>query len=149
MTEVFYRVQPAERDVAALLDPATWQSSAWEPTSKRCGTCNGTGQHYDRDSDWPEACDACRGHGEVEDVRHGVSACWSLDDLVDYFRGRTNHSQAWIDSLVVVEMEADVADDDDHDHSDGAVLVWPRRIVSVQPVPAVLRAVLAGDDEEM
>lgn len=63
-----------------------------------------------------------------DDVRHGVSACESIEELAAYF------AQTGIDvgaSPVIVELEADQADDEDHDVALGAVLVFPRSIARI------------------
>lgn len=121
----WYRLQHADSDPAGLLDPSAWQSSAWEPIYKPCPCCDG----YD--------------HGDVEDVRHGVSACASLDDLIAYFGSRDcDYGPEYIDRLRVVEVEGGCSDDDDHDADYGAYLVEPTRIVAVHPVPDGLRAVI-------
>lgn len=102
----FYRIHSANRDHAAICDPAHWESA-------------GMGDGY-----WkldPET-------GEmVEDIRHGVSACESIDELAAYL------ATAGIpaDDPVLVEFEADYADDDDHDAAQGAVLTLPIRIIRI------------------
>jgi len=68
--------------------------------------------------------------GYSEGVGLGVSACWDIADLANYFSDREAH----LDDCVVVEMDAYEADDKDEDAEHGAVLVWPQRIVSVTPL---------------
>lgn len=123
----YFRIQPADRPLADLLDEATWESREWygEKYVDCCG-----------DTD----CTDCDGTGEREDVRHGVSTCATLDDLVSYFRQVGGN----LDDTVLVELDATRADDPDHDHAIGAVLVHPHRIVSVTPTPDhVIDAILA------
>jgi hypothetical protein len=84
--------------------------------------------------DWdacPGHCATCGGTGQVEDVRRGVSACRSVEALYEYLSGRY---ASRLGQSVIVEMEADLAAEDDWDAADGAVLVLPTRIVSVTPV---------------
>jgi hypothetical protein len=142
MTATYYRIQSASRDTAILLDPATWQSSAWEPVYRRCADCGGTGTCYpDPDTEMP--CATCGQSGEVEDTRHGVSVCDSIDSLIKYFGEREcDYSPEYIDRLVLVEVAGDPSADDDHDEEYGATLIMPTVVVSVQPVPAALRAVI-------
>jgi hypothetical protein len=153
MTFRCFRIQPADRDPAALLDPATWKSRVWVGTVYRtCPGCRGEGEVVGDPrpcvscTDDVDMCDACRGLGFVSDVdvcptcqgvgevddsvRRGVSACRTIDDLYRYFAER----EADIADCVVVEMEADIADEEDWDHQRGAILVYPRRIISVTPL---------------
>lgn len=143
MAHTFFRIQDASHDPQTLLDPQTWQSTAWsvEPVTKTCPDCHGVGSVLDEDG-YEDRCPV-----EVEDIRYGVSTCHDLDDLADYFRGRTEHGDEYIDQLVLVELEGELAEDDDHDEDDGACLVWPSRIVSVSAVPDTLRSVLHGEDD--
>lgn len=76
------------------------------------------------------------------DIRFGVSACRSIEELVAYFR----IAGGWVDDCVIVEMVAEVADDMDHDHEHGAVLVYPVRIVSVQPLTNAMIAHIYEED---
>lgn len=120
------RIQPAFRDPQDLLDPATWQSRCWA--------------------------------GYSDGMRLGVSACgydpdanteWGfhpLDQLANYFAAR----EADLNDCVIVEMLAYEADERDEDDGNGAVLVWPQRILSVTPVeetdlPKLLEALEADE----
>lgn len=112
----FYRIQQADRDATALLDSSTWQSRQWfGETYIDCTDCHGAG------------CDTCDDTGEVEDVRHGVSACDSVDALVAYFREVGGD----FDNAVIVEMGGYLATDEDHDTHLGAMLIIPTAITSV------------------
>jgi hypothetical protein len=139
MAQTYVRLQSAKLDPAELLDPSTWASRSWgdlQPT-KRCPRCIG------------EDCETCGGSGEIDDVRYGVSACLDLDDLIDYFADREcDYSADYVDGLVVVTFEGQRAEDDDHDEEYGAVLAWPERIVSVDPVPDELRTVVQHEITE-
>lgn len=137
-----YRIQPADRPISDLLDDTTWQSRVWSGEQlKTCPACNGCGyivDHIDDDGDAVEDdCDTCNTSGEVEDVRYGVSACHTMADLYQYFGRRMDTDTQTEDLLagtVLVEMDAAIAGEDDHDVREGlAVLVWPRAIISVRP----------------
>lgn len=133
MAQRYVRLQSAKLDPADLLNTANWQSRQWGDIAPMI-TCQ-CGQD-------PE-CERCDGTGQYEDIRYGVSACLDLNDLIDYFADREcDYSDTYIDGLVVVTFEGQRAQDDDHDEDDGAVLAWPERIVSVDPVPTELRAVI-------
>jgi len=112
MSSRYFRIQPADRDTAALLDPTRWNSR------------NHGGEKYI----------TLENGEEVEDVRHGVSVCESVEELAAYI------AQAGVpvaDESVIVEIEADLADDEDHDAAVGAVLVHPT---------AVIGTTVVGDD---
>ncbi len=107
----WYRIQPASRDVSELLRDDNL-SYAWDPI-------------YDADGN--------------EDVRHGVSVCDSVDSLAEYFHDHdVEHSDKFLDSLVMVTLIGHLSDDDDHD--DDAYLINPDAIVDVCAVPEIVRA---------
>lgn len=146
MTQTFFRIQPASRPVEQLLNESTWQSNVWSdtPAYRKCGTCNGRGETYSDAFDDYDYCSDCNGRGEVEDIRYGVSACLTMERLYRYFAGR----DADLTDCVVVEFEADFADDDDVDTENGADLVYPRRIVSVRPLADDDRAAIEEEEEQ-
>lgn len=114
----FYRIQQADRDATELLDPATWESRQWfGEIYTNCPACGGCG------------CDDCD-HGQIEDVRHGVSTCGSVEDLITYLRT----VGCDLTDTVLVELDGTYAADDDHDKHLGAVLIHPTKILSVIPV---------------
>ena len=66
-------------------------------------------------------------NGDEGLIRHGISACWSVEELAEYF------AQVGIpldDDCRLVEMECELSDDVDVDAHLGAILVIPTRIVS-------------------
>lgn len=76
--------------------------------------------------------------GGSGDPRRGVSVCGTEDMLARYFAA---HADAGFDpeflaTLVLVEVEGDLSDEDDQDADQGAYVVIPTRVVSVGPVPA-------------
>lgn len=110
----FYRLQDADRDTAELLDPATQWSENWS------------------------------GGG---DPRRGVSVCWSEGTLADYFAKHwagQDIDAEFLSTIVLVEVDGPLSDEDDEDAADGAYLILPTRIVSVRPVPADMIATICG-----
>ncbi|VEI04091.1 Uncharacterised protein [Acidipropionibacterium jensenii] len=105
-TGTYYRIHAGDRDHAGICDKSQWDS-------REIG-----GGRWVEDPETGEL---------VEDVRYGVSACESIEDLAAYV------AQTGVggDNPVIVEFEAELADDDDHDADLGAVLTWPTRIVGV------------------
>jgi hypothetical protein len=69
---------------------------------------------------------------DPEDVRAGVSACRSIEDLATYF---AQTGVALDADCRLVEMECEWADDDDADADLGAILVIPTAILSADKVP--------------
>lgn len=113
----YYRVQPAHRDPAALV-----------------------GRH--------NVSRLWAGGVDGDEPRAGVSCCATLDDLRAYFCGRVapgadrDNLIEQMDGDVILVIEGDLSDDDDHDahHSGSPVLVHPTRIVRVvADAVAVLR----------
>lgn len=79
-----------------------------------------------------------------EDVRPGISACWTVADLAAYWQ---THGGDLTD-VVLVEMRAHLSDTPDHDAADGAILVEPTEIVAVTPLPQEFWDVLFADPDE-
>lgn len=121
----YYRVQSATRTATDLLDPET----SW--TSHHQG-----GERYITDPATGE---------EIADTRCGVSACRSVEDLAQYL---AQSGIEWDAEMVLVEMEADLADDDDHDAELGAVLVWPTAVLSATPLDDAFYALVASHLED-
>ena len=132
MTTTYFRIHPAGESPETVLSPARWSSCVWIGESeKHCPACHGSGDDLTSDDGAP--CEHCEGSGVVEDVRHGVSVCRSLDDLRAYFADRC----ANLDGCTVIELEGDISADDDHDAAAGALLVIPNRIVRTIPATEI------------
>jgi len=126
----YYRIQDIARDASELLDPASWVSAVWYDATVMCGDCpDASGVTWENGEEVP--CPACGGRGAYnlsERPRRGVSACRSVGELAAYFEA---HAGQLDEDSVVVELEGELADDDDFDGD--AVLVFPARVVSVLP----------------
>ena len=76
------------------------------------------------------------------DERHGISVCRSVEDLAAYLAG-PGQGVVWDPHrFVLVEVEADLAEEQDCDARYGVELVHPTRIVSVSPLDEGFFAVL-------
>jgi hypothetical protein len=153
----YFRLNRADDPPERLLDPEAQSSEPWGGTIYgRCDKCNGSGQTEHEckscsaktpDPQCPAChgevrymaeCPACGGSGEIDDsCREGVSVFPDLDGLYRYMAAR----DADLEGSVLVELEGEPAEDDDFDADEGALLVFPTRIVSVgEPEVARLRA---------
>lgn len=104
MTTTYYRLQDADRDPAELLDPAHQWSCSWSG---------------------------------VEDPRQGVSVCATTYSLTSYFATRAldcGYDVGFLSTLVMVEVEGELAEEEDLDAAEGALLVLPTRVVSAEPL---------------
>lgn len=132
----YYRVQSASRNPAKLLGDRrvsrVWVGEAW----RLCAACGGIGYTLD-ESGRRIHCDDCAGQGRVEDLRSGVSVCRSLADLAEYLSERG----ANLTGDVVVVLDGEPSDDDDHDADapGSPILIHPTAVVEILPV-----SVLAG-----
>jgi len=134
---VFFRIHPNNKTVEDLLDDDA-TSQIWSGTVyKTCKKCKGFGTIYDSFGD-EAPCEVCRGTGEIDDsVRKGVSAVRSVDDLINYFRGR----DATLDGARLVVMRGEIIGRDwDHEH--GAVLIKPSKILQNIPLPKKIRTAI-------
>ncbi len=110
----FYRLQDADTDTADLLDPAKQWSSNW---------------------------------GGGGDPRRGVSVCGTERALELYFAARSadvGYDAEFLSTLVIVEVDGELSDEDDEDAAEGALLVLPTRIVSVRPLDDDMIAAICG-----
>ena len=79
---------------------------------------------------WPDRCPVCRGTGEVDGrPRHGVSVFPAVEGLYHYILRKDTD----VEDSVVVELEAEPADDVDFDADQGAMLMVPRAILARDP----------------
>lgn len=68
-------------------------------------------------------------HSNEDDIRAGLSACTSREDLANYL---ANSGIEFRDEWTLVEFEGEYADEDDADAEYGCVLVHPTRIVATE-----------------
>ena len=148
--ETYFRIENADEDHEALLDPANQRTEPWGGDDEgRCPKCGGSGEtEWDCEScrtggvrdDCPschgevhyvDTCPACRGTGRPQnEPREGVSVFREPDGLYRYMLRR----DANLDGSVLVEVEGDRTGDEDFDADQGALLVRPRRIRGVRPI---------------
>jgi hypothetical protein len=143
----WFRLHARDDDPQRLLDPERQRSKPWGGTVYgRCTKCGGEGEtvhecescreHVDPSCPscagrirYRAECPACEGSGEVDDSeRDGVSVFPDEDALYRYMVRR----DADIEEARLVELEGEPSEDEDFDADEGAVLVRPRRIVSVR-----------------
>ncbi len=136
----------ASEDPAGLLSDGGQWTEPWGSSEDgaRCDKCHGTGRTQyqcwsclltgERQKcpvcsgavRWEDDCPVCRGSGRVEgEPRHGVSVFPTVEGLYRYMLA----TGADVDDCLIVELDADSADDVDFDADQGAMLVIPRRIV--------------------
>lgn len=144
----YVRLHPADRDPEELLDSDKQKSEPWGGTIfGRCDKCGGSGRTEHECASctatganpgcpachgrvrYTDECPACEGSGEIDDSqREGVSVFPDEDGLYRYMRRRDfDFSQAKL-----VELEGRPAEDEDFDADEGALLVFPERIVDVR-----------------
>lgn len=84
--------------------------------------------------------------GGNSDPRRGISVCGTEGALADYFAARRDcgYDAEFLSTLALVELDGDLADDEDHDAAEGALLIIPTRIVATGPVPAELVDAICG-----
>ena len=81
--------------------------------------------------EWVDTCPSCEGDGQVTRIeRAGVSSFPTAAGLLRYLRER----DVDLSSDVFLEMEGELSEDRDLDADAGAILVFPRRIVTRLPV---------------
>jgi hypothetical protein len=77
---------------------------------------------------WDDVCPSCDGTGEVTRVeRAGISSFPTLPGLIRYLRERDTD----LSGDVFLELEGKLSDDRDLDADEGAILIFPERIVAI------------------
>jgi hypothetical protein len=141
-----FHQHPADEDPNELLDPSNQVSTPWGDDGRGpCEKCSGEGQVEHRclsclEADapgpncvacggrvrWVDTCPSCEGTGVVSRVRRaGISSFPTAEGLRRYLHERN----ADLSSDVFVEMEGELSLDRDLDADEGAILVFPARIV--------------------
>lgn len=84
--------------------------------------------------------------GGGSDPKQGISVCANEDVLAEYFAARRDcgYDADFLSTLVLVELDGDETGEDDEDASEGALLVFPTRIISVRPLPADMVETICG-----
>jgi hypothetical protein len=121
----FFRLHPEDEAPEACLNPDEQVSEPWGGADLGpCEKCDATGR-----LDSYGQCPACKGTGEItETERRGVSVFRDPDTLYSYMLRRDND----MDDSVLVELEGSESDEPDWDADEGALLVFPTRIVRVE-----------------
>jgi hypothetical protein len=164
----FFHCHPEGEDPGALLDPDNQVSEPWgEPEHGRCDKCGGKGttvyecfscMEAGSTSDCPacqgrvhfeQTCPTCEGSGEIHRTqRRGLAVFPSREGLLRYLAWKNDAS---VEGKVVVELEGELSEDIDLDADHGALLVFPDRLVAVEPLdPAVVASIRdrVGEEEE-
>lgn len=96
-----------------------------------------------------QTCPACLGSGEIHRTRRrGVAVFPSREGLYRYLAWKND---AEVEGKVVVELAGELSDDCDLDADHGALLVFPARVVAVEPLDAERIASIrmrVGEEEE-
>jgi hypothetical protein len=165
-SRTFFHSCPAAADPGELLDPENQVSEPWgEPQHGHCDKCGGSGAtvyecfsciEAGADPDCPacqgrvrfeRTCPACQGSGEIHRTqRLGIAVFPSREGLYRYLAWK---SDADVEGKVVVELAGSLSDDYDLDADHGALLIFPERLVSVEPLdPAVVDSIRRRTGEE-
>lgn len=145
----YFRLHPADESPDELLEPENQVSKPWGGADHgRCDKCGGSGrttfqcasctkqadprcESCHGEVEFEGRCPTCKGTGEITDsVRRGVSVFPDPDGLYRYMLRRDSD----MEGSVVVELEGKESDDVDFDADEGALLVFPTRIVKVEDV---------------
>ena len=147
---IFFRCCSAADDPGELLDPGRQFTEPWGGHDHgRCDKCEGEGTALyecrsclERGADsgchacrgrvrYAETCPACLGDGLIDHTkRRGVSVFPAREGLHRYLAD----SGADVEDKVVVELEGELGEERDLDADAGALLIFPRRVVAVEPL---------------
>jgi hypothetical protein len=129
----YFRLHPEDEDPEELLEPENQVSKPWGGADHgRCDKCGGSGRtmfSFD-DQDYEDECPACKGSGRItESERRGISVFPDRDWLYRYMVKRDTD----IEGSLIVELEGERSADVDFDADEGALLVFPTRIMRAAP----------------
>lgn len=164
----FFHCHPEGEDPGVLLDPDQQVTEPWgEPEHGPCDKCGGQGtatyecfscMEAGADPDCPacqgrvrfeQTCPTCQGSGEIHRTRRrGIAVFPRREGLYRYLAWKND---AKVEGKVVVEVAGELSDDCDLDADHGALLVFPRELVSVEPLDAeVVHSISerTGEEEE-
>jgi hypothetical protein len=155
----FFHCHPEGEDPETLLDPDNQVSEPWgEAEHGACDKCGGKGttayecfscMEVGAESECPacqgrvrfeQTCPTCEGSGEIHRTqRHGLAVFPNREGLLRYLAWKND---AGVEGKVVVELEGKLSEDRDLDADHGALLVFPDRLVSVEPLdPEVVASI--------
>lgn len=156
----YFRLHPQHIDPQELLEPENQVSKPWGGADHGpCDKCGRTGrvmfqcascskqvdprcQSCHGEVEFEGECPTCRGSGEITDSqRRGVSVFPDADGLYRYMLRR----DADMSDSMLVELEGDESDDVDYDADEGALLVFPTRIVRSCDVDEARVGELSGE----
>jgi len=129
--ERYFRLHPEDEDPQELLEPENQVSKPWGGADPGpCDKCHRRGRTKFLDGEERE-CPACKGTGSISDLeRRGVSVFREADELYRYMLNRDSDMQG----SILVCLEGRESDDVDFDADEGALLVFPTRIVAAMDV---------------
>jgi hypothetical protein len=156
----FFHHDDADLDLDDLLRPEKQFSTPWgDAEHGACDKCSGSGScHYrclsciengptescpacDGRVEFDDVCPVCEGSGEISRTkRAGVSVFPTRAGLYRYLVEK----EAELENSIVVELTGELSADRDLDADSGAILVYPREIVSCASVDQALIAEMRG-----
>jgi hypothetical protein len=157
--ETYWRLHPEGESPEELLKPENQISKPWGGADGgRCDKCGGSGrvtfhcasctkqadprcEVCHGDVEFEGECPTCKGTGEIADrERRGVSVFQDPDGLYRYMLRRDSD----MEHSLLVGLQGTQSDDVDFDADEGALLVFPIRIVEVHDVDRDRIEELAG-----
>jgi len=150
----FFRSCSAVEDPENLLDPDRQFTEPWGGHDRGvCDKCGGEGvtlyecrSCLERGTDpecpacqgrvrFSETCPVCLGDGLINHTkRRGIAVFPTREGLYRYLAEKG----ADVEGSVVVELEGPIGDERDLDADNGALLVFPHRLVAVEPLDSEL-----------